>query len=128
MGSTNTWLGVLALMITTVGGVVTVYIGRSRNVDADDDGLPDAPRQPSRTWHVSPEMYEWFQEQMTGLHERLAQLEESEREQRFKADRFERLLRKALTHIGHQDDAMQDFGIAPVPMDPELVIAQDRGE
>lgn len=125
----STWLGVLAILITTVGGIVTVLLGRSREREVEVDGnMPTPPQHNGDTWMVSPEMYQWFQDQMSTLYERVGNLEDQERKQRHRADKFERLLRKALLHISQQDQRMKELNITPVPMDPELTARMQEGE
>lgn len=127
--SVSTWLGVLAILITTIGGIVTVMLGRSRTREVEiDKGLPQPPNHNGDTWMVSPEMYQWFQEQMSTLYERVGNLEDQERKQRHRADKFERLLKKALLHIAQQDQRMAEANMASVPMDPELTARMQEGD
>ncbi|MCX5601640.1 hypothetical protein OOK29_26160 [Streptomyces phaeochromogenes] len=127
----SSWLGLLAVVVSTGGSAWGAWLGRTRttvqDVPASSEGvaLPAAPAQPTGTWTVSPEMYAWFQEQMAGLHTRMRSLEDLEKESRSRADRTERLLGKALDHISQQDDRLQEAGIPLVPMDPELISARD---
>ncbi|WP_019059931.1 hypothetical protein [Streptomyces prunicolor] len=123
----TSWLGLLAVFVSTVGSAYGAWLGRARTTvqDVPADALPAAPSQPEGTWTVSPEMYLWFEEQMSGLHRRMRSLEEAERESRGRADRTERLLGLALVHIGNQDERLRAAGIPLVPMDPELVAARD---
>lgn len=124
------WLGVLALLVTTGGAVLTAWLGRGRTmtqeIPAGSAGppLPSAPPQPEGTWTVSPEMYKWFQDQMSALHRRVGDLEDAEEEQRHRGDRLERLLGLALAHIDQQDQRMVAAGMPLVPMDPELTAAR----
>lgn len=123
----SSWLGLLAVLITTLGTVWGTWLGRTRTtvqeIPAED--MAAAPVQPEGTWTVSPEMYRWFQDQMAGLHSRLRALEDAEREARTRADRTDRLLGLALDHISQQDARMADAGMPLVPMCPELVAARD---
>jgi hypothetical protein len=73
-------------------------------------------------------MYQWFQDQMTTLYDRVGNLEDQERKQRHRADKLERLLRKALLHISQQDQRMRELNITPVPMDPELTARMKEGD
>ncbi|MFD6421695.1 hypothetical protein [Streptomyces sp. NPDC060198] len=126
MDPSSSWLGVLALLITTLGTVAGTWFGRTRIKEQEvGDGLPLAPPQPEGTWTVSPEMYRWFQDQMAGLHARLRSLEDAEREARTRADRTDRLLGLALDHISVQDERLRAAGMPLVPMAPELVAARD---
>jgi hypothetical protein len=70
-------------------------------------------------------MYQWFEAQMTGLHQRMRALEDDLRDARASGDRTNRLLSLALVHIGHQDERLRAAGIPLVPMDPELIAARD---
>lgn len=128
MEVTSTWLGVLALLITTVGGIVTVYVGKTRDREVEVDPRAPAPEHDGETWMVSPAMYQWFQDQMTTLYDRVGNLEDQERKQRHRADKLERLLRKALLHISQQDQRMRELSITPVPMDPELTARMKEGD
>ncbi|MFI1535590.1 hypothetical protein [Streptomyces anandii] len=123
----TSWLGLVAVMVSTLGSAYGAWLGRTRTTvhEVPADELPPAPPQPDGTWTVSPEMYLWFQEQMTQLHRRMRALEEAERESRGRAERTERLLGLALVHIGHQDERLREAGIPLVPMDPELIAARD---
>ncbi|TXL91570.1 hypothetical protein [Streptomyces sp. IB2014 016-6] len=118
------WLGVLALLITTVGTVVGTWLGRTRTDRPEVAELPAAPQQPTGTWTVSPEMYAWFQDQMSQMHSRLGVLEDAEARERARGDRLERLLGLALAHIERQDQRMTAAGMPLVPMDPELTAAR----
>ncbi|MFF1960981.1 hypothetical protein ACFVWX_28905 [Streptomyces sp. NPDC058220] len=125
--SSTGWLGVLALLITTLGTVAGAWLGRARTTQQEipEGGeLPTAPPQGEGTWVVSPEMYRWFQDQMAALHRRVGDLEDAEQEQRARGDRLERLLGKALDHIEQQDQRMTAAGIPLVPMDPQLTAAR----
>lgn len=126
MDSSNGWLGLLAVLVTTLGSIYGARLGRTRTTTREIPAadLPPAPPQQAGTWSVSPEMYTWFQDRLSALHERVAALEDSEREQRARADRFERLLGLALTHIDQQDQRMTASGMPLVPMDPELTAAR----
>ncbi|MGW0869960.1 hypothetical protein ACWD3Z_05640 [Streptomyces sp. NPDC002740] len=123
----SSWLGLLAVVVSTLGGLGGTWLGRTRTTvqEIPADGLPGAPPQPADTWTVSPEMYRWFQEQMASLHARMRVLEDAERESRSRADRTERLLGLALDHISQQDDQLRAAGMPLVPMVPELVAARD---
>ncbi|MFB7399798.1 hypothetical protein G3I48_36165 [Streptomyces griseus] len=123
----SSWLGLLAVLITTLGTVWGTWLGRTRTTvqEIPAEGMPSAPAQPEGTWTVSPEMYRWFQDQMAGLHSRLRALEDAEREARTRADRTDRLLGLALDHISQQDARLTAAGMPLVPMDPELVAARD---
>ncbi|MFF2522216.1 hypothetical protein [Streptomyces liangshanensis] len=124
------WLGVLALLVSTGGAVATAWLGgRTRPApqeipEGPQEPLPQAPPQAADTWVVSPEMYSWFQDQMSALHRRVGDLEDAEQEQRQRGDRLERLLGLALAHIDHQDQRMTASGMQLVPMDPELTAAR----
>lgn len=124
----SSWLGLLAVVVSTLGSLGGTWLGRTRKTvqEIPADGLPQAPPQLEGTWTVSPEMYRWFQEQMTSLHGRMRSLEEAERESRSRADRTERLLGLALDHISKQDSHLRDAGVPLVPMDPELLAARDN--
>ncbi|WP_128818036.1 hypothetical protein [Streptomyces sp. S063] len=123
----SSWLGLLAVLITTLGTVWGTWLGRTRTTvqEIPAEGMAPAPAQPEGTWTVSPEMYRWFQDQMAGLHSRLRALEDAEREARTRADRTDRLLGLALDHISQQDARLTAAGMPLVPMDPELVAARD---
>ncbi|MFE1329771.1 hypothetical protein ACFXAY_01540 [Streptomyces microflavus] len=123
----SSWLGLLAVLITTLGTVWGTWLGRTRTTvqEIPAEGMPPAPVQPEGTWTVSPEMYRWFQDQMAGLHSRLRALEDAEREARTRADRTDRLLGLALDHISQQDETLTAAGMPLVPMCPELVAARD---
>ncbi|MET9973949.1 hypothetical protein ACFYOI_03460 [Streptomyces microflavus] len=123
----SSWLGLLAVLITTLGTVWGTWLGRTRTTvqEIPAEGMTPAPVQPEGTWTVSPEMYRWFQDQMAGLHSRLRALEDAEREARTRADRTDRLLGLALDHISQQDDRLTAAGMPLVPMCPELVAARD---
>ncbi|MEW2164435.1 hypothetical protein AB0912_15785 [Streptomyces sp. NPDC007084] len=126
MEPTN-WLGLLAVLITTGGASYGAWLGRTRTTvqEVPADALPAAPAQPEGTWTVSPEMYKWFEEQMSGLHQRMRAVEELEQASRSRADRTERLLGLALDHISQQDAQLRAAGMPLVPMLPELVAARD---
>ncbi|MFJ3282437.1 hypothetical protein [Streptomyces halstedii] len=125
MESTS-WLGLLAVLITTMGTAWGTWVGRTRTtVQEIPEGMTPAPAQPEGTWTVSPEMYRWFQEQMAGMHARIRTLEEAEAEARTRADRTDRLLGLALDHISQQDARMTATGMPLVPMAPELIAARD---
>jgi hypothetical protein len=127
MESSGGWLGVLALLITTVGTVAGTWLGRTRTTRQEipqDATLPAAPPQSEGTWTVSPEMYRWFQDQMSQMHVRIGDLEDAEQRERARGDRMERLLGKALDHIERQDQRMTAAGMPLVPMDPELTSAR----
>ncbi|MFF3092255.1 hypothetical protein [Streptomyces cyaneofuscatus] len=122
----SSWLGLLAVLITTIGTVAGTWLGRTKTtVQEIPEGIEPAPAQLAGTWTVSPEMYQWFQDQMAGLHCRLRALEDAEREARTRADRTDRLLGLALDHISQQDARLTAAGMPLVPMDPELVAARD---
>ncbi|MGY0023766.1 hypothetical protein ACVHNB_32955 [Streptomyces sp. YJ-C3] len=123
----SSWLGLLAVVVSTLGTVAGTWLGRTRTTvqEIPTDGMAAAPPQAEGTWTVSPEMYRWFQDQMSGLHQRTRALEEDARESRSRADRTERLLGLALDHISHQDERLRAAGMPLVPMDPELVAARD---
>ncbi|MGW3330627.1 hypothetical protein ACWDF9_08805 [Streptomyces rubiginosohelvolus] len=123
----SSWLGLLAVLITTIGTVLGTWLGRTKTTvqEIPAEGMDPAPAQPEGTWTVSPEMYHWFQQQMAGLHSRLRVLEDAEREARTRADRTDRLLGLALDHISQQDARLTAAGMPLVPMDPELVAARD---
>ncbi|MYR93112.1 MULTISPECIES: hypothetical protein [unclassified Streptomyces] len=123
----SSWLGLLAVLITTLGTVWGTWLGRTRTTvqEIPTEGMAPAPVQPEGTWTVSPEMYRWFQDQMAGLHSRLRALEDAEREARTRADRTDRLLGLALDHISQQDARLTAAGMPLIPMDPELVAARD---
>ncbi|MFF7365804.1 hypothetical protein [Streptomyces sp. NPDC008125] len=127
METGSTWLGLACVVVTTLGTVGGTWLGRTRvkEQEVDGEGLPGAPPQPEGTWTVSPEMYRWFQDQMTALHGRLRTLEDAEREARTRADRTDRLLGLALDHISVQDERLRAAGMPLVPMAPELVAARD---
>ncbi|MFJ2178877.1 hypothetical protein ACIOHE_39040 [Streptomyces sp. NPDC087851] len=129
MESSGGWLGVLALLITTLGTVAGTWLGRTRTTrqELPESGMPPAPAQPEGTWTVSPEMYRWFQDQMSQMHVRIGDLEDAEERQRARGDRMERLLGKALDHIERQDQRMTAAGMPLVPMDPELTSARGSG-
>ncbi|MYV56494.1 hypothetical protein [Streptomyces sp. SID3212] len=123
------WLGVLALLVSTGGAVATAWLGgRTRTTPQEvadaQEPLTPAPPQSADTWVVSPEMYSWFQDQMSTLHRRVGDLEDAEQEQRQRGDRLERLLGLALAHIDQQDQRMVAAGMPLVPMDPELTAAR----
>ncbi|MGW3847198.1 hypothetical protein [Streptomyces fagopyri] len=123
----SSWLGLLAVVVSTLGSLGGAWMGRTRKTvqEIPADGLPQAPPQPEGTWTVSPEMYQWFQQQMADLYGRMRALEEAERESRSRADRTERLLGLALDHISKQDEQLRAAGMPLVPMVPELVAARD---
>lgn len=127
----SSWLGLLAVVVSTLGSLAGAWLGRTKTTvqEIPADGLPaalpPAPAQPEGTWTVSPEMYRWFQDQMTALHTRTRALEEAERASRSRADRTDRLLGLALDHIAKQDEQMRAAGMPLVPMDPELLAARD---
>lgn len=127
MESSASWLGLLALLITTLGTVAGTWLGRTRTTvqEIPAEGMSPAPVQPEGTWTVSPEMYRWFQDQMASLHTRIRALEDAEAEARTRADRTDRLLGLALDHISQQDARMTATGMPLVPMAPELVAARD---
>ncbi|MFJ5638636.1 hypothetical protein [Streptomyces sp. NPDC093223] len=124
---TSSWLGLLAVVVSTLGTVAGTWLGRTRTMvqEIPAEGLPLAPPQAEGTWTVSPEMYRWFQDQMTALHQRIRTLEEAEQASRSRADRTDRLLGLALDHISQQDDRMRAAGMPLVPMAPELIAARD---
>ncbi|MFJ4787551.1 hypothetical protein [Streptomyces sp. NPDC088794] len=131
----TSWLGLLAVLVSTLGSAYGAWMGRTRTTEQDmpADALPVAPQQPEGTWTVSPEMYRWFTDQMTGLHQRMRTLEDDLRTARSdlatarsRGDRTDRLLSLALVHIGRQDELLREAGIPPVPMDPELIAARDN--
>ncbi|GHA28558.1 hypothetical protein GCM10010372_30420 [Streptomyces tauricus] len=124
----SSWLGLLAVVVSTLGSLGGTWLGRTKTTVQEIPAaeLPAAPAQPVGTWSVSPEMYHWFQEQMTALHARMRVLENAERESRSRADRTERLLGLALDHISKQDDQLRGAGMPLVPMDPELLAARDN--
>lgn len=124
----SSWLGLLAVVVSTLGSLGGTWLGRTRTTvqELPADGLPGAPPQPTDTWTVSPEMYWWFQEQMTDLHSRVRVVEDAERVSRSRADRTERLLGLALDHITKQDEQLRKAGMPLVPMDPELLAARDN--
>ncbi|MEV8048973.1 hypothetical protein [Streptomyces bacillaris] len=122
----SSWLGLLAVLITTIGTVVGTWLGRSKTVVQEiPEGMAPAPSQPEGTWTVSPEMYRWFQDQMASMHARIRALEDAEAEARTRADRTDRLLGLALDHISQQDARLTAAGMPLVPMCPELVAARD---
>ncbi|MEQ4610699.1 hypothetical protein ABMX48_31800 [Streptomyces cavourensis] len=122
----SSWLGLLAVLITTIGTVVGTWLGRSKTVVQEiPEGMDPAPSQPEGTWTVSPEMYRWFQDQMASMHARIRALEDAEAEARTRADRTDRLLGLALDHISQQDARLTAAGMPLVPMCPELVAARD---
>lgn len=123
----SSWLGLLAVLITTFGTVAGTWLGRTRTTEQEvpAGGMLPAPPQAEGTWTVSPEMYRWFQDQMTEMHERLRTLEDAEAEARTRADRTDRLLGLALDHISQQDARMAGAGMPLMPMAPELVAARD---
>jgi hypothetical protein len=120
--------GALAGLAAILGVFVTARRGPTADHAHHETAvppLPPAPMQPEGTWQVSPEMYRWFQDQMTEFHERVGELEDREREQRTRGDRLERLFGLALDHIAAQDHQMHEAGIATVPMAPELAAARE---
>ncbi|MER5677339.1 hypothetical protein ACFUS2_00460 [[Kitasatospora] papulosa] len=123
----SSWLGLLAVVVSTLGTVAGTWLGRTRTTvqEIPADGMSQAPPQPEGTWTVSPEMYRWFQDQMSALHGRVRTLEDAEAEARTRADRTDRLLGLALDHISQQDARMTATGMPLVPMAPELVAARD---
>ncbi|WP_329140857.1 hypothetical protein [Streptomyces sp. NBC_00670] len=124
----TSWLGLLAVLVSTCGSAWGAWMGRTRRtVQEVPEGaeLPPAPVQPEGTWVVSPEMYRWFQEQMTELYQRMRTMEDDLHDARTQGARTTRLLTLALVHIGHQDERLRAAGIPLVPMDPELIAARD---
>ncbi|MDT0435594.1 MULTISPECIES: hypothetical protein [Streptomyces] len=121
---TNPWLSAFAILVPATASILVALVARNR-ADDDDEELPAAPGQPAGTWSVSPEMYRWFQDQMSALHTRMRVLEDAERESRSRADRTDRLLGLALDHISAQDEQLRAAGLPLIPMDPELVAARD---
>ncbi|MFJ8006060.1 hypothetical protein [Streptomyces fagopyri] len=113
MEPTN-WMGLAAVLITTIGSVAGMWGGRTRTTvqDVPADALPAAPVQLEGTWTVSPEMYKWV-------------IELAQREANTRSDRLEFLLGLALAHIDRQDEALQAAGLPSAPMDPELAAARD---
>jgi len=123
----GSWLGLLAVVVSTLGSLAGTWLGRTKTtIQEVPVELPPAPAQPEGTWTVSPEMYRWFQDQMSALHARMRVLEDAERESRSRADRTDRLLGLALDHISQQDDQLRAAGLPLVPMDPELLAARDN--
>lgn len=122
----GSWLGLLAVVVSTLGSLAGAWLGRTKTTIQEVPAeLAPAPAQPEGTWTVSPEMYRWFQDQMSALHARMRVLEDAERESRSRADRTDRLLGLALDHISQQDDQLRAAGLPLVPMDPELLAARD---
>ncbi|MEV8600431.1 hypothetical protein AB0465_11195 [Streptomyces griseoviridis] len=125
----SSWLGLVAVLVSTLGSVAGTWLGKTKTIvqeiPAAPTELPTAPPQPAGTWTVSPEMYRWFQDQMSALHARMRVLEDAERESRSRADRTDRLLGLALDHISAQDEQLRAAGLPLIPMDPELVAARD---
>ncbi|MGW0795889.1 hypothetical protein [Streptomyces sp. NPDC002692] len=113
MEPTN-WMGLAAVLITTIGSVAGMWGGRTRTTvqDVPVDAPSSEPAQVEGTWTVSPEMYKWV-------------IELAQREANTRADRLEFLLGLALTHIDRQDDALRAASLPPAPMDPELAATRD---
>ncbi|CAM5380565.1 hypothetical protein SCALM49S_02462 [Streptomyces californicus] len=67
------WLGLLAVLITTIGTVLGTWLGRTKTTvqEIPAEGMDPAPAQPEGTWTVSPEMYRWFQDQMASMRARI---------------------------------------------------------
>ncbi|CAM5377660.1 hypothetical protein SCALM49S_02959 [Streptomyces californicus] len=66
---TSSWLGLLAVLITTIGTVLGTWLGRTKTTvqEIPAEGMDPAPAQPEGTWTVSPEMYRWFQDPMASM-------------------------------------------------------------
>ncbi|MFE5140298.1 hypothetical protein ACFRDV_21920 [Streptomyces fagopyri] len=113
MEPTN-WMGLAAVLITTIGSVAGMWGGRTRTTvqDVPVDAPSSTPAQVEGAWTVSPEMYKWV-------------IEFAQRESNTRAERLEFLLGLALVHIDRQEGELKAAGLPSVPMDPELVAARD---